>query len=155
MTDRADLFNRLQGCVRDTVNGSLDRDEKLKIICTMLRDGVEHYDWVGFYVADADKEELVLGPFAGEPTEHVRIPFGRGICGQAAAASKTVVAQDVTDEDNYLSCSPRVQSEIAVPILKHERFVGELDIDSHTISPFTEEDVRFLEEVCRMVSELF
>ena len=141
--------------IREIVDSKLDMDGKLRGICKLLRDNVSHYDWVGFYLTGKTREnELVLGPFEGDPTEHVRIPFGRGICGQAAELRKTFIVQDVSKETNYLSCSPKVKSEIVIPIFKNGEIVGELDIDSHTPSPFTDEDREFLEKVCEMVSNL-
>jgi GAF domain-containing protein len=99
--------------------GQGNRDDKLSAVCKLLADNISHYDWVGFYLTEeSGKNELVLGPFVGKPTEHVRIPFGKGICGQAAERKVTFVVQDVSKEDNYLSCSPDVRSEIVVPILK-------------------------------------
>ena len=141
--------------IREIVDSKLDTDGKLRGICKLLRDNVSHYDWVGFYLTDKTREnELMLGPFEGDPTEHVRIPFGRGICGQAAELRKTFIVQDVSKETNYLSCNPNVKSEIVIPIFKNGEIVGELDIDSHTPSPFTDEDREFLEKVCEMVSNL-
>jgi len=141
--------------VKSIVKGKGTRDEKLKAVCELLRDNVSYYDWVGFYLADEDKRELILGPFVGEPTEHTRISFGQGICGQAAEIKKPFVVQDVRKETNYLSCSVKVMSEIVVPVLKKGRIVGELDIDSHTISPFTDKDTTLLERICEVVVELF
>jgi GAF domain-containing protein len=116
---------------------------------------VSYYSWVGFYVVDKDrKNELVLGPFEGEPTEHTRIPFGRGICGQAAALRETFLVQDVSKETNYLSCSANVKSEIVIPIFKKGKVVGELDIDSHVLSPFTKEDEAFLKKISEIVSKI-
>jgi len=131
------------------------RDEKLQRLCALLRDSVPHYQWVGFYLAEPEKRELVLGPFAGEPTEHVRIPYGRGICGQAAERLAPFLVQDVTKESNYLACSAKVKAEIVLPILKDGRFVAELDIDSHQRAPFTPEDRKFLEEVCGAAAQVF
>lgn len=133
---------------------SMPGEEALYSICKLLRDRVPHYDWVGFYIVSPGKDELVLGPFVGEPTEHVRIPFGSGICGQAAERGETFVVQDVSSETNYLSCSINVKSEIVVPIFRNGRIVGELDIDSHVISPFSSDDREFLDKVCRAVSML-
>ena len=110
---------------------------------------------MGFYLTDPNAErELVLSPFAGAPTEHVRIPFGHGICGQAAERKQTFIVPDVAAETNYLSCSPMVKSEIVLPILKQGEILGELDIDSHTIDAFSEEDRTFLLKVCYAVSRL-
>ena len=156
MKEKRERFSVLIKKARDIVNGQLDRDEKLKAICKLLGDHVSYYEWVGFYLVDQTREmELKLGPFEGEPTEHMRIPFGRGICGQAAETKKTFVVQDVSKQINYLSCSPKVKSEIVVPIFKNRKIVGELDVDSHMHSPFTDEDKNFLEEICEIVSKLF
>lgn len=155
MKKKRELLNFLTGKIRELVNSKLDKDEKLKAVCKLLRDNVSHYDWVGFYLIDKTREnQLILGPFEGEPTEHIRIPFGRGICGQAAELKRTLIVQDVSKEINYLSCSPKVKSEIVILIFKTGKIVGELDIDSHTLSPFTDEDKAFLEKICEMVSKL-
>lgn len=148
-------FTSLITNVRAIVAESEDTPKKLLAICTLLLDAVPYYNWVGFYCVAQSKKELILGPFAGEPTEHVRIPFGKGICGQAAERKETVIVQDVTKELNYLACSPYVKSEVVVPIFKDDEFVGELDIDSHARSAFTAEDKKFLQTVCEIVSELF
>lgn len=137
-------------------NPAKSRDEKLQTICQLLSDEVEVFDWVGFYIADPEADrELVLGPFVGEPTEHTRIPFGKGICGQAAETNETFVVQDVSREDNYLACSVEVKAEIVVPIRKNGKFVAELDIDSHTKDSITEDHRAMLEEICDIVATLF
>lgn len=152
---KKEQFAGLLGRVREVVERPISRDGKLLAICKLLKDNVSYYDWVGFYIADSSKEKLALGPFVGEPTEHTQIGFGKGVCGQAAKRRATFVVQDVSKETNYLSCSPMVKAEIVVPILENGHVVGELDIDSHTMSPFTQEDREFLEDVCRTVSRLF
>ncbi|MCR4439673.1 MAG: GAF domain-containing protein [bacterium] len=128
-----------------------ERRRKLQAISNLLKNQVEHYDWVGFYLVEEEPGLLVLGPFAGAPTEHVRIPFGKGVCGRAAAEQKTVVVQDVAKEQNYLACSVHVKSEIVVPLLKNGQVLGELDIDSHKLAAFDEHDRRFLEAVAELV----
>jgi L-methionine (R)-S-oxide reductase len=141
--------------VKEIVSGDLDGKSKLEAICILLKDNVSYIDWIGFYRVDKEKpRELVLGPFEGEPTEHVRISFGKGICGQAASLKKTFIVQDVSKEINYLSCSPKVKSEIVIPIFKNRKLVGELDIDSHLASPFTAGDETFLTTIAHMVSGL-
>lgn len=97
----------------------------------------------------------MLGPFMGEATRHTRIEFGKGICGQAAERREIFVVQDVSKESNYLSCSTKVKSEIVLPILKNDAIKGELDIDSHFSSSFSKEDREFLENLCKLVSQLF
>lgn len=141
--------------VEQIVGSEILLDEKLEQICIYLKENVPHYDWVGFYLVEEENdEELVLGPFAGEPTEHTHIGFGEGICGQAADREENFVVQDVSKEDNYLSCSVDVKSEIVVPIFKDEKVVGEIDIDSHEIEPFTEKDEELLERIAEMTAEI-
>ena len=148
-------WGRLLRSVEAIVGGGGKRDEKLKKISRLLKENVTHYDWVGFYLVGEEPGILYLGPFTGSPTEHVRIPFGRGICGQAAEREVTFIVQDVSKETNYLSCSPDVRAEIVVPIFKDGKVVGEIDIDSLQPSPFTDKDKEFLERVAELVSNLF
>ncbi|MCD6330660.1 MAG: GAF domain-containing protein [Thermoplasmata archaeon] len=140
--------------IKEVVKEKGGRDEKLLKICKILSK-IPHYNWVGFYIADNEKKELHLSSFVGEPTEHKRIPFGKGICGRVAEEQKTLVIQDVSKENNYLACSLKVKAEIVVPIFKNGEFVAELDIDSHQLAPFGEEDKKFLEKVAGMVAEIF
>jgi GAF domain-containing protein len=119
-----------------------------------ISERLPYYDWVGFYMLDpSDPEMLVLGPFVGDPTPHVRIPVTQGICGAAVASGKTIVVDDVNADPRYLSCSIRTKSEIVVPIHVHERVVGELDIDSRSPAAFTDADRLFLEEAARIVGD--
>lgn len=150
-------FTVLLNQIGEIVAGSgADRDKKLHAICALLEKDVAYYNWVGFYEVDpAQEHELVLGPFVGAPTEHTRIAFGQGICGQAADTEMTFVIQDVSQETNYLACSPHVKAEIVVPIFKDGAVVGEIDIDSHALAPFTEADNAFLERVATLVAGLF
>jgi GAF domain-containing protein len=131
------------------------REEKLRALCKLLRENVSYYNFVGFYLVDKKRNELLLGPFEGQPTQHVRIAFGVGVCGQAAKQKKNFVIQDVSKETNYLSCSENVKAEIVVPVFCDNEIVGELDVDSHFIFPFTKEDERFLERICEKMSKLF
>lgn len=127
-------------------------EEKLQHICDYLKEEVSYYDWVGFYFKNGDKEELKLAQFAGEPTEHTIIPFGKGICGQVAVSNENFVVQDVTEQDNYISCGWKVKSEIVIPIFVNGENIGQIDIDSHTVNPFTDQDEALLEHICKKVA---
>jgi GAF domain-containing protein len=154
--DKKQLFKSLYIEVKAILDGEAKTDEKLITICKLLRGNIEYYDWVGLYLVNPNvKNELFLGPYDGDQTEHVRIKFGDGICGQAAERKETFVVPDVSKETNYLSCSPKVRSEIVVPIFFENEVVGEIDIDSHSISPFTDDDKVFLEEIAKLISGLF
>ncbi len=138
-----------------TTDTSLSRDEKLQAICQLLNENVAHYNWVGFYFAHHEEKTLHLGPYVGAPTDHTVIPFGKGICGQVAESNTNFVVPDVAAQDNYIACSFTVKSEIVVPLFVNEKNIGQIDIDSHVIDPFTSEDERFLEFVNSEVAKLF
>ncbi len=131
------------------------KDEKLQAICDFLENQISYYDWVGFYFKNGDKRELKLAQFTGEPTEHTIIPFGKGICGQVAVSNQNFVVQDVSEQDNYISCGWKVKSEIVIPIFVNGENIGQIDIDSHTVSPFTKDDETLLEYTCLKVASLF
>jgi len=137
-----------------STNPTLTTNEKLQNICDVLKQNITHYDWVGFYFKNGDKEELKLGPYAGEPTDHAIIPFGKGICGQVAVSNKNFVVPDVKAQDNYIACSITVKAEIVVPLFVKGENVGQIDIDSNTPDPFTSADERFLEFVNEKVAEI-
>lgn len=128
------------------------KEEKLQQICDYLASEISYYDWVGFYFKNGDKKELKLAQFFGEPTEHTIIPFGKGICGQVALSNKNFVVQDVSEQDNYISCGWKVKSEIVVPIFIDGQNIGQIDIDSHSINPFSSKDEELLEFICKKVS---
>ena len=155
MIDKAKIYEGLLPNVKAIIEGSGSREKKLQRICDLLRREVPYFDWVGFYLTDAEKpDDLVLGPYNGAPTEHVRISVGTGICGRAAHTRRMFVVQDVSRETNYLACSPDVKAEIVLPILIGGRVWGELDIDSHTLAPFSSDDGEFLGKVCSLVAEM-
>ncbi|PWI29377.1 histidine kinase [Flavobacteriaceae bacterium LYZ1037] len=129
-------------------------DERLKNICELLESEVPHYNWVGFYFKNGDKNELKLGPYVGEPTDHTIIPFGKGICGQVAVSNTNFVVPDVAAQDNYIACSITVKAEIVIPIFVNGENIGQIDIDSNTPDPFDETDERFLEFVCQKVASI-
>ena len=133
---------------------NLDIDTRLQQICDLLKASVPYYNWVGFYFKNGNKNELKLGPYAGIPTEHVIIPFGKGICGQVAVSNENFVVPDVAAQDNYIACSINVKSEIVVPLFVNGENVGQIDIDSDVADPFSEADERFLEFVNAKVAEI-
>lgn len=146
-------FTEVYQKIKDLV--SANPDDLLFRICELLKQEVYHYDWVGFYILDQQKNELILGPYVGKPTEHTHIAIGKGICGQVAESGQTMVVQDVTQVENYISCGLDVQSEIVVPVMKNGKFVAELDIDSHSPAPFKAEDSDFLAQVCELLVDKF
>ncbi len=129
-------------------------ESRLQDICKLLKADIPYYDWVGFYFRNGEREELKLGPYAGAPTDHTIIPFGKGICGQVAVSGKNFVVPDVRAQDNYIACSITVKAEIVVPLFVNGENIGQIDIDSNTPDPFTGADELFLEFVNQKVAEI-
>src|SRR5680860_202846 len=149
------MFEKLRQEVAVLLNRSeLKTDIRLQQVCELLKENIPHYDWAGFYFKNGDKEELKLGPYAGAPTDHTIIPFGKGICGQVAVSNQNFVVADVKAQDNYIACSIHVKAEIVVPLFVNGENVGQIDIDSNAVDPFSEEDERFLEFVNEKVAEI-
>ncbi len=144
--------------INDKINQIISKQDStgviLQEICDFLRNEISYYDWVGFYFKNGKKQELKLAQFSGKPTEHLIIPYGKGICGQVAVSNKNFVVQDISEQDNYISCGIDIRSEIVVPIIKNDVNIGQIDIDSHQKSPFTKQDEELLEFVCDNVANL-
>ena len=139
-------------CLRRTM---LLQEEKLLKICELLSNSIDYYNWVGFYFANQETKTLHLGPYVGAETDHTVIPFGKGICGQVAVSNENFVVPDVAAQDNYIACSFTVKSEIVVPLFVNGENIGQIDIDSHVLNPFTEDDERFLEFVNEEIAKLY
>ena len=140
--------------VKNTAQWKDTWTNRLQTVCDLIHRELDAYDWVGFYFLFSERSELVLGPFAGKPTEHVKIPVGRGICGQVAESGEALIVQDVTEESNYISCGLDVKSEIVVPVFNNKNKVfGVLDIDSDKLNSFDETDKKHLEEIVSIIQK--
>ncbi len=146
-----DLKKEVTSIISNTETPVKDR---LTNICEALRSSIPYYNWVGFYFANHESQTLHLETYVGTPTDHVVIPFGKGICGQVAVSNENFVVPDVAAQDNYIACSISVKSEIVVPIFKNGKNIGQIDIDSDTPDPFTKDDEFFLEWVNEQVAIL-
>ena len=109
-------------------------------------------NWCGFYLVKDN--ELYLGPFQGEVACTI-IPFGRGVCGEAALKKETMIIPNVLEHKNHIACSSRSRSEIVVPIIKNGVVVGVIDLDSPLFNRFTNKEKEELEEISKILSELF
>lgn len=148
------LLSALKPTITELIRSERNSEQILESICELLQKEVHYYNWVGFYFANEAERTLHLKAFAGAPTDHTVIPFGKGICGQVAESNANFVVPDVKAQDNYIACSITVKSEIVIPLFKEGKNIGQIDIDSHTIDPFTEADERFLEWVNEQVAEI-
>ena len=106
--------------------------------------------FAGFYLYDGN--ELILGPFQGG-VSCVRIPLGKGVCGESAASRQTVIVADVKTYPNYISCDSSAQSEIVLPMVKDGRLLGVLDLDSSRVDDYDYIDQQYLEEFVAILLE--
>ena len=117
----------------------------------MLNTSVPSYTWVGIYVVHG--QDLELDAWAGPaPTEHTKIPIGKGVCGFAAKAGRTEIVSDVSKDPRYLQCFLSTKSEIVVPIIRQGAVLGEIDIDGDQLDAFSSLDREFLEAVAKKLS---
>lgn len=148
-------FNHLRSGVKTILaNDNESAELRMTKLCELLQISIGYYDWVGFYFSNHETQTLHLKAFAGEPTDHVEIPFGKGICGQVAVSNNNFIVADVKTQNNYIACSMRVKAEIVVPLFKDGVNIGQIDVDSHTADPFSSEDERFLEFVCERLAKI-
>ena len=112
---------------------------------------LEDLNWAGFYLNR--NEELVLGPFQGQ-IACVRIPFGRGVCGAAAATLKTQRVEDVHAFPGHIACDSASNSELVVPLIKEGRLIGVLDLDSPSTGRFCEQDQHGIEALVEIFLRL-
>ena len=120
--------------------------------CTAaLKQAFEKISWVGFYIFDGKK--LYLGPFQGKVACNI-IQIGNGVCGTAAERKETIIVSDVSQFPGHIYCDPDSKSEIVVPIFKKDNSLfGVLDLDSYEYNSFNETDKKYLEEICKFLTE--
>lgn len=117
----------------------------------LLNQALVDINWVGFYLRQGDK--LVLGPFQGK-TACIEIPFGRGVCGTAAAKDETQLVMDVHEFPGHIACDSASNSEIVIPLHKDGIVAAVLDIDSPTPGRFTEADKAGLESLVPILERI-
>jgi len=119
---------------------------------TALLMSATSWHWVGFYLLDSKKNELVLGPFQG-PVACTRLQKGRGVCAKSWELSETIVINDVDSFEGHIACSSLSKSEVVIPIVLEGKVVGVLDIDSVELNGFTPPDVKILEDIVQIIAE--
>lgn len=129
-------------------------DPILRKAIRTIKTADDKYDWVGVYLLDEEKNELWLHNYVGKATEHARIKVGEGVCGTAVAEGKNQNVPDVTKVENYLACSPKTKSELVVLIKAGDAVLGQIDIDSHTASAFSDEDEQRVGAVADKLAEV-
>ena len=143
-TDYELLIGQAEALIRDVPHLVANLANVSALIFTTLED----INWAGFYLLEGDK--LVLGPFQGNPA-CVEIAIGKGVCGTAAAKDAVQLVPDVHLFEGHIACDSASRSEIVVPLHQDGKVIGVFDIDSPSLSRFTEEDRAGLSELCAML----
>lgn len=144
---KQDKYEVLLPQLKALITGESDSIANLANITAALKQTFDFF-WVGFYLVKEDM--LVLGPFQG-PIACTRIQYGKGVCGTAWQERQTPVVPDVEQFPGHIACSSDSKSEIVVPILKGEKVIAVLDIDSNTLNTFDEIDAFYLEKACKEI----
>ena len=119
-----------------------------------LKAAEPRYNFVGVYMLNPNENILWLHNYSGEPTDHVRIEVGVGVCGTAVAEKANQNVADVTKVENYLSCSPRTKSELVVLLRSGDDIFGQIDIDAKEINAFAPDDQKAIEMIGEKISEI-
>src|SRR5271163_1802035 len=134
---KAALYRDLAAQLASLIAGEGDRIANAANMAALLYHGLPDLNWAGFYFTQS--EELVLGPFQGQPA-CMRIPWGNGVCGTAAARGATLLVPDVHEFPGHIACDPVSQSELVVPLVEDGRVTGVLDLDSPRLARFDADD---------------
>ncbi|MBA2524578.1 MAG: GAF domain-containing protein [Pyrinomonadaceae bacterium] len=148
---KRNLYANLRSQLRSLVADERDSIANAANLSSLLYHSMPDLNWAGFYFHRND--ELVLGPFQGQPA-CVRIAIGKGVCGTAAQRRQTIIVENVHDFPGHIVCDSASNSEIVVPIIKDDHLIGVLDLDSPSVGRFDEEDARGLNELVEVFVEL-
>src|SRR3954447_2201669 len=143
-TSKQATYQRICEQIQELLGHETDLVANAANTCAFLFRTIPDVNWVGFYFAK--DQELVLGPFQGNPA-CARIPFGKGVCGTAALTRETVVVPDVEAFPGHIACDTASRSEIVVPLVNWGRLLGVLDVDSATLNRFDEDDQDGIESI--------
>jgi len=149
---RAQTYARIEKEILAVLEGETDRTARMATTACLLSGAFAHFFWTGFYVVDPAKgDELVVGPYQGT-LGCLRIPFGKGVCGAAAARRETVLVEDVEAFPGHIACDSRSRSEIVVPVFDVAgALIAVLDVDATEPAAFTAQDQAGLESIVAKV----
>lgn len=136
------------------IKGLLNKNDNilsnLSNFTAALKQTFDKINWVGFYMFDGEK--MYLGPFQGK-VACTQIKLGKGVCGTSALSRKTIIAADVNKFPGHIVCDSDSKSEIVIPLIKNDKLMGVLDIDSASLNAFDETDKKYLEYICNFLTE--
>lgn len=147
-----DLYRQAQAITADEPNLIAN----LANLSALLFEQLEHVNWAGFYLLDrsvTSHQELILGPFQGR-VACLRIPFGKGVCGTAAATRATQLVHDVHEFPGHIACDAASNAEVVVPLIVNDEVVGVLDIDSPVTGRFNQDDAAGLSLFAQVAMQL-
>src|SRR5713226_6539000 len=147
-TSKSELYDQLAAQLSSLLAGERDLIANAANFSSLIFHSLPDLNWAGFYFAKDD--ELVLGPFQGQPA-CVRIRVGQGVCGAGASKCETVIVPNVHEFPGHIACDSASNSEIVVPLMKGERLIGVLDLDSPLLARFDQEDAAGLEQLVRIM----
>ncbi len=147
---KPEQYAQLAAQARALLHGETDRIANAANLCALVYHALPDLNWTGFYFHDG--KELVVGPFQGLPA-CVRIAMDKGVCGAAASTRQTQRVEDVDAFPGHIACDSASRSELVVPLVKDDRLIGVLDLDSPELARFDEEDQRGLEAIAAIFVE--
>ena len=147
---KAERYAAVAEEIAAVLEGEPNLTARMATVASMLAASFEAFFWTGFYVVDSARErELVVGPYQGT-LGCLRIAFGRGVCGAAAASGRTQLVPDVHAFPGHIACDGRSRSEVVVPVFEASGgLIAVLDVDSDRLAAFDEVDVEWLEKIVR------
>ena len=150
--EKAARYAALAEEIAAVLEGEPNLTARMATVASMLAASFPHFFWTGFYVVDADKpHELVVGPYQGT-LGCLRIAFGRGVCGTAAATRTTQIVPDVHAFPGHIACDSRSASEIVAPVFDASgALIAVLDVDAVEPAAFDEADAAGLEGIVAQV----
>lgn len=151
MMTKQELYEDLAAQLRSLLESETDFIANAANLSALLYHSLPDLNWAGFYLQKDG--ELVLGPFQGQPA-CVRIAIGKGVCGTAAEQRQTIMVDNVHDFPGHIACDSASNSEIVVPLIRHEQLIGVLDLDSPLFGRFDDEDARGLNELAEIFIEM-
>lgn len=145
---KAERYSVLAEEIASVLDGEPNLTARMATVASMLAASFPSFFWAGFYVVDPAKtDELVVGPYQGT-LGCLRIAFGRGVCGAAAASRQTQVVPDVHAFPGHIACDSRSASEIVVPVFgQGGELIAVLDVDSTELAAFDALDAQWLEKI--------
>ena len=150
MSSKKQLYQQMVSQAQGIMSGEKNLIANMANLSAIIFNEMSHVNWAGFYLYDGN--ELVLGPFQGQPA-CIRIPIGKGVCGTAASTGQIQLVEDVHAFEGHIACDAASNSEVVVPFYQGDELIGVLDIDSPKLARFDEEDKQGMQQLVDVLCE--